>query len=107
MSLRMHVAEKYEVKYSLGTGFNNANGLFEDLCHELGVEYWNNGDNYEVSEDEWDKLINAIKGKDAVGLLESPCDIADLEDIDSAIKSLLYFDECADKRDGYIHLSYF
>ena len=117
MSLRMHVAEKYEVKYSLEAGFNNAGILFDELCDALNVEYYTNGDDYEVPEEEWDKLIDAIKGKDAIGVLESPCAVPDLADglaehyskkaIDSAIKSLLYFDECADKRDGYVHLSYF
>ena len=39
MSLRMHVAEKYEVKYSLEAGFNNAGILFDELCDALNVEY--------------------------------------------------------------------
>lgn len=117
MSSRMHVAEKYEVKYSTGTGFKNSDDLFEELCDALNVEYQNNGDDYEVEEEEWDKLIDAIKGKDAIEVLNNPCVSPDLADdlaehyskkkIDKAIQSLLYFDKCADKSDGYVHLSYF
>lgn len=114
----MHVAEKYEVKYSTGTGFHNANDLFEDLCHKLGVEYWNDGDNYEVSEDEWDNLLGILKDRKNTARLRNEWGIgtkviSQLEnsysekELDDAVTALDYFDKCADKSDGYVHLSYF
>ncbi len=114
MGYRLHVARVYKVEYALGNAFNHKCEEFHDLLWACGAEYTGNqyDSDFEVSKDDWLKVIEKLKNLDT---LEDPDEKTDIEkcigNLDSTVSEVVewmeYYLNNGDTSDGYLHLSYF
>ena len=114
MGYRLHVAKTYKVEYALGDAFSHKCEEFHNLLWACGAEYTGNqyDSDFEVSKDDWQKVIDKLKNLDAIEDESERYEIEEsIKDKDSTtneiVKELEYFRDNGDTSDGYLHLSYY
>ena len=114
MGYKLHVARVYNVEYALGDAFNFKCYEFHNLLSACGINY--SGDEYdsefEISKDEWQKLIYKLKNLDCNDNLNEKFEIEEcIKNLESStceiIKMLEYYLANSDTSNDYLHLSYF
>lgn len=120
MGFRLHVATTYNVSYSDSpSGLNWEQYEFGKLLEALGVSYYPDNDgwgvpnDFECPEDEWREGIKILRELPNVSnedldaeTIKSCCDDFDNYSVEEIAN---FMEEClekADKRDGYLHLSW-
>lgn len=113
MGYRIHVATKYEVRYSVGDAFNYKCEEFHNLLSLCGADY--TGETYdpefEVSKSDWEKVIEKLKNLDSLPQEEKEEITEAIEaleySVDEIIEYIEYFLEQSDPSNSYLHLCYF
>ena len=113
MGYRMHVATKYEVRYSGGDAFNYKCEEFHNLLAlcEAGYtgEAWD--PEFEVDKCDWENVIEKLKSLESLPQEEKEEITEAIEalehTVDEIIKYMEYFLEQSDPNKDYLHLCYF
>lgn len=117
MGHRLHVAKTYKVVYSFSKGFNHKVEEFKGFLNDMNVDYTGDifDNDFEVSVDDWKRLIDTMKNPGSVDKYEDGIDIEEARDSlkrcgetwDDAIRLFEQMLDEGDCEDGYLHFSFF
>lgn len=112
MGYRLHVASKYDVKYSTTEAFNYKCEEFHNLLLACGVDFTGEtyDANFEVSREDWNKMIEKLKTLDQLPE-EERLEIQDcIQDLETTPEKVLDITETllseADPDNSYLYFSY-